>query len=282
MKTLAPTQTEFTMQPKHIRVLPQAFTLIELLVVIAIIAILAAMLLPALSRAKARAYEISCLNNNRQMVLAWSLYVNDADDRLPGNYSGFDNAHNPANSNLTWCVGWLNDLIPNTPDNSNTELLRNSQLGPYSASTSIYKCPGDRSTLMRSYAMNSYLGEDPAWHTPGYARYLKLSQLSLIATSRAFVFIDERWDGINDGSFLVNMSGYDPAAPAAYRLDSFPAFYHTGKSTLCFADSHVEAKRWLDPRTMPKINQGSSASAENPDVEWLQDHSSRKSNNPTR
>src|SRR5260370_40701984 len=96
----------------------RAFTLIELLVVIAIIAILAAMLLPALARAKAKANEISCLNNNKQLVLAWSIYVNDASDRMPGNYS--DNyAKDYANSNLTWCIGWLNDLLPSAPDNTN-------------------------------------------------------------------------------------------------------------------------------------------------------------------
>jgi prepilin-type N-terminal cleavage/methylation domain-containing protein/prepilin-type processing-associated H-X9-DG protein len=260
----------------------RAFTLIELLVVIAIIAILAAILLPALARAKAKANQTGCLSNNKQLVLAWNLYVNDANDRVPGNYSGFNNATDYANSNLTWCVGWLNDLLPLTADNTNTALLRNSQLGPYATATGIYKCPSDKSIEVRSYSMNSYLGADPASHTPGYARYLKTSQLSTIGTSKAFVFIDERVDGINDGSFLVNMSGYDPLTPGAYALENFPAFYHSGNATLSFADGHVDVKRWRDPQTTPALNSGGAACPNDQDVDWIQDHSSRKASNPTR
>jgi prepilin-type N-terminal cleavage/methylation domain-containing protein/prepilin-type processing-associated H-X9-DG protein len=256
-----------------------AFTLIELLVVIAIIAILAALLLPALSRAKQKAQEAGCLNNNKQLVLAWNLYLLDSNDRMPGNYWGGTYAAAPYTySNVTWCIGWLDLSTPSKPDNTNTLLLQQSQLGPLAAkSTRIYKCPADLSPLVRSYAMNCYLGAVVDHHSPGFAQYHKVSDLVGISPADAFVFVDERSDGINDGSFLVDMAGYNPSTPSDYMLAEYPAFYHTVRSTFSFVDGHVEGHTWRDPRTTVSaaLPLTESPSPNNVDVAWIQYRSSR-------
>jgi prepilin-type N-terminal cleavage/methylation domain-containing protein/prepilin-type processing-associated H-X9-DG protein len=254
-----------------------AFTLIELLVVIAVIAILAAMLLPALGRAKQAGQETVCRNNNKQLALAWTLYLNDNNDGMPGNYWG-TYAQDYMYSNVTWCIGWLDLSTPSIADNTNTLLLLQSQLGPYSKSAGIYKCAGDLSPLVRSYAMNCYLGEPVEHHSPGFTQYHKPSDFAGISPADAFVFLDERSDGINDGAFLVDMAGFDPSTPipSAYMLEEYPAFYHPGGSSFSFADGHAESHVWRDRRTTVSATPPlESPSPGNVDVGWLQFHSSR-------
>jgi prepilin-type processing-associated H-X9-DG protein len=127
--------------------------------------------------------------------------------------------------------------------------------------------------------MNCYLGEPVEHHSPGFTQYYKSSDFAGISPADAFVFVDERADGINDGAFLVDMAGFDPITPnpSAYMLEEYPAFYHSGSSLFSFADGHAEAHVWRDPRTtvsatLPLIE---TTSQGNVDVGWLQFHSSR-------
>ncbi len=255
-----------------------AFTLIELLVVIAIIAILAGLLLPSLAGAKGRSIAASCLSNNKQMILAWRLYMEEHDDVMPGNYSGAD-AQDLSNSNRTWCVGYLDDQ-GNSAANSDTSLLLNSQLGPYAKAAKLYKCPGDRSDNVRSYSMNCYVGENrqsPAASVPmsrGYTQFTREERLGTMASSQLFVFIDERPDGINDGCFDVNM--------VTDELRSYPAVNHVDSSTLSFADGHAEIHKWTDSRTKPRRNPGTQSCPNNPDLDWLRQRATIKSSIPIR
>jgi len=259
---------------------PRGFTLIELLVVIAIIAILASMLLPALARSKTKAQGILCLSNGRQMTLAWKLYVDDHNDKVPQSYG--PNA---------WVQGNM-DL--NAGNRSNWDIeqdITKSLLWPYCGnSAGIWKCPADRSTVrvsgvvrprVRSIAMSGWFDStDVSGFGAGFRIYKTMNDLVDPGPTMTWVFMDEREDSINDGEMIVGMTGY-PDQPAQWKMVDYPASYHGSAGGLSFADGHSEIKKWLDGRTMPALRKGvelqlNVPSPNNRDVFWLMERTTRK------
>ncbi|MFM1942694.1 MAG: hypothetical protein RI897_1676 [Verrucomicrobiota bacterium] len=263
------------------------FTLIELLVVIAIIAILAGMLLPALAKAKQKAHGIMCMNNNKQLMMAWRLYVDDNNGRLPYAYVS-DNTSNP-NYPFAWVHGILSYDAGNTANWDPTNTIMAGAIWPYTGNTlAIYKCPADvvrvrpptgpyaNQTIqrLRSMSMNSWIGMNEGVHTwfggAEFRAYLKDSDFVDPGPSMTWVLIDEHPDSMNDGFFVIDMRGYPNPAQAS--LPDFPASYHNGAGGLSFADGHAEIRKWKDPRTTPRVTQQTVQTvnqANNQDVVWL-------------
>jgi prepilin-type N-terminal cleavage/methylation domain-containing protein len=241
-----------------------AFTLVELLVVIATIAILASLLLPVLSKAKARAQRTRCQNNLQQLNLAWTMYYHDNEGRLTESY-GTNNAY-------AWTLGSMKNITEAT----DPDLLRRGKLFAYTREASVYRCPTDEGVVigtkrvasLRSYSMNGFMGWREASIGPipssatDYVQFFSKDS-DLKRPSELWVFLDEDERSIDDGFFVIDPSGkqwYDSPANSSHR--------HVYSYCLSFGDGHTDFWKIRDPDSR-EVSLSQSQPTHNVDLDRL-------------
>ncbi|MGO8697958.1 MAG: prepilin-type N-terminal cleavage/methylation domain-containing protein [Limisphaerales bacterium] len=307
-------KTAITLPPKpQGRAQVCGFTLIELLVVIAIIAILASMLLPALSRAKEQATETQCVANEKQLALAWLSYNQDNNGHFPadeeGDFTAIDQPGNPAVKIKPWVNGWENYSGGTLGSDTNTLFLTSgvyTSMGPYCGSPGIFKCPADPSCAdgragtprVRSVSMNQAVGVGTdgtttsigQWLDGGnsagpYSIYVTESDMSRPSPANLWLFLDEHPDSINDGAFAVEE--VDITDNSATWVDHASCL-HDGACGFSFCDGHAIVRKWTESSWKSTLNYTVSYTGNfgvpNPvtgfgntaDLRWIAGHTSAK------
>lgn len=254
----------------------RAFTLIELLVVIAIIGLLASMLLAALAQAKSTAHRAACLNNLKQLGLAWSLYADDSNDLLPPNGIGSPEV---LGRFKLWVYGGSH-LFPEAFTN---ELFltdrRYAAFAPYITTARLYKCPADRAGAnpvlnfqpkMRSYSLNSYLGwlgPDDTYTSGRHNAFMKTADLTPLSPSQLFAFLDVNPYSLCFPAFVVHFGNTEDF------FFHYPGSYHKRTGLVSFTDGHVDTRHWQDQTTVSSTESYHWAPVRsNRDLEWLREH----------